>query len=68
MTRLDGVGEDRGLVAAAGGLLAAAEPDVLAEPEVAGDVGQRARVDHRGPQLGELALGQVGVGRGTACR
>ena len=31
--RLDGVGEDRGLVATAGGLLAAAELDVLAEPD-----------------------------------
>ena len=34
--RLDGVGQDRGLVATAGGLLAAAELDVLAEAEAAG--------------------------------
>ena len=60
--RLDGVGQDRGLVAAAGGLLAAAELDVLAEPDLAGDVGEGAGVDHRGAQLGQPALGQVGVG------
>ena len=59
---LDGVGEDRGLVAAAGGLLAAAELDVLAEADAAADLGQRAGVDDRGAQLGQPALGEVGVG------
>ena len=59
---LDGVGEDRGLVAAAGGLLAAAELDVLAEPDGAADLGQRAGVDDRRAQLGQPALGEVGVG------
>ena len=59
--RLEGVGQDRGLVAAAGALLAAAEPDVAAEVELAAHLGQRAHVDHRGAQLGQLALGQVGV-------
>ena len=59
---LDGVGEDRRLVAAAGGLLAAAELDVLAEPDAAADLGQRAGVDDRGAQLGQPALGEVGVG------
>ena len=52
------------LVPAAGDLLAAAEPDVRAQAgraEPAGDVGERAHVDHRGAQLGQLALGQVGV-------
>ena len=58
---LDGVGEDRGLVAAAGGLLAAAEADVVAEAEGAADVGQRAHVDDGGAQLGQLALAGVGV-------
>ena len=61
MTRLDRVGEDRGLVAAAGALLAAAEQEVLAEAERAGHVGERAHVDDGGAQLGQLALGQVGV-------
>ena len=60
--RLDGVGEDRGLVAAAGRLLAAAELDVLAEADAAADLGQRAGVDDRGAQLGQPALGEVGVG------
>ena len=59
---LDGVGEDRGLVAAAGRLLAAAELDVLAEPDVAADLGQGAGVDDGGAQLGQPALGEVGVG------
>ena len=59
--RLEGVGQDRGLVPPAGGLLAAAEPDVVAQAEVAADVGQRPHVDDRGAQLGQLALGQVGV-------
>ena len=60
--RLDGVGEDRGLVATAGGLLAAAELDVLAELDLAGHVGQGAGVDDRGAQLGQPPLGEVGVG------
>ena len=59
---LDGVGEDRGLVAAAGGLLAAAELDVLAEADLAADVGQGAGVDDRRAQLGQPALGEVRVG------
>ena len=62
--RLERVGEDAGLVPAAGGLLAAAEQQVGAEPvraDAAGDVGQRAHVHDRGAQLGQLALGEVGV-------
>ena len=59
--RLDGVGEDRGLVATAGALLAATELDVLAEPDAAADLGERPGVDHGGAQLGQPALGQVGV-------
>ena len=66
--RLDGVGEDRGLVAAAGRLLAAAELDVLAEADLAADLGQGAGVDDRGPQLGQPALGEVGVGDGRGSR
>ena len=58
---LDGVGQDRGLVAAAGRLLAAAELDVLAEADAAADLGERAGVDHGRAQLGQPALGQVGV-------
>ncbi len=67
--RLEGVGQDAGLVAAAGDLFAPAQPHELAEPARSGaadraaDVGQRAHVDDRGAQLGQLALGQVGVGQ-----
>ena len=59
--RLEGVGQDRGLVAAAGRLLALAEHDVLPEVEDAGDVGEGAHVDDGRAQLGQLPLGQVGV-------
>ena len=62
--RLERVGEDRVLVAAAGGLLAAAEQQVRADAAVAepaGDAGQRGHVDHGGTQLGQLALGEVGL-------
>ena len=60
--RLDGVGEDRGLSAAAGRLLAAAELDVVTDTDVPADHGQRAGVDHGGPELGQSTLGQVRVG------
>ena len=56
------VGQDRGLVPTAGGLLAAAQADDGAEVEPAGHVGQRARVDHGRAQLGQLPLGEVRVG------
>src|SRR5215470_16667021 len=51
------VSQDRGLVAAAGDLLAAAEPDVGAQAELACHLGQRAHLDHRGAELGQLPLG-----------
>ncbi len=60
--RFEGVGEDGRLVPAARALFAPAEPDEGAEFESATHVRQRTRVDHRGPQLGQLAFGQVGVG------
>src|SRR6476469_18093 len=59
---LDGVGEDRGLVAAPGRLLAAAELDVLADADAATDLRQGAGVDDRSTKLGQPALGEVGVG------
>ena len=59
--RLHGVREDRGLVPAAGALLAAPEQQVVAQAERACDVGQRPHVDHGGPQLGELALRELRV-------
>src|SRR5512139_2348459 len=58
---LDGVGEDGVLVATAGRLLAAAEVDVVAQPQGAADVGQRPHVHHGGAQLRELPLAGVGV-------
>ena len=60
--RLDGVGQDRRLVAPPGGLLAPAEPDVLTQADRASDLGQRAGVDDGGAQLGQPALGEVGMG------
>ena len=60
--RFQGVGEDGRLVPAARALFAPAEPDEGAQVEAAADLRQRTRVDHRGPQLGQLAFGQVGVG------
>ena len=62
--RLERVGEDRLLLPAAGGLLAAAQQQLRAEAAVAepaGDAGQRGHVDHGGAQLGQLPLGQVGL-------
>src|SRR3984885_11896747 len=51
--RLERVGQDRRLVTAAGPLLAPAEPDERPEVELArGDLGERAHLDHRRPELG----------------
>ena len=58
--RLGGVGQDAGLVAAPGELLAAAQQHVLPQPagtESARHTGQRVHVHHAGAQLGELPLG-----------
>ena len=41
---------------------AAAEEDVVAQADGPGHLSESPHVDHRRPQLGELALGQVGVG------
>ena len=59
---LDGVGEDRRLAPPAGGLLAPAEPDVVAEGEHLRHLGERLGAHDRGAQLGQLALREVGVG------
>jgi hypothetical protein len=58
---LDGVGDDRGLLATAGGLLATTELDVVAEPDRPADLGERAGVDDGGAQLRQPTLGEVGV-------
>ena len=60
--RLDGVGEDRRLVRPP--VISSPRPSWTCSPSpiVAGHVGQRAGVDDRGAQLGQLALGEVGVG------
>ena len=58
---LDGVGEDRGLVATTGADLAPTQLDVLPQTDHPGDLGQRLGVDHRGPQLGQSALGEIGM-------
>ena len=59
---LDGVGEDRRLLPPSRGLLATAELDVLADADAPTHLGQRPGVDDRRPQLGQPALGEVGVG------
>src|SRR5215208_4558176 len=59
---LEGVGQDRGLVPAAGQLLAPAQPHGVADAQLAGHLGEHVHVDRGRPQLGQLALGQVGEG------
>ena len=64
--RLEGVGEDRVLVATARQFLTAAEPQVISQAagtELAGDVGQDIGVDQARTDLGEVALGTI---RGSA--
>ena len=60
--RLDGVGQDRGLVATAGGVLATTQLDVGAEADLTADAGQCAGVDDGRAELGQVTLGQVGMG------
>src|SRR3954466_8264869 len=60
--RLEGVGEGRVLLPAAGRLLPTAQEQVWADAAVAEparDLGERRHVDHRRPQFGQLALGEV---------
>src|SRR4051794_6147354 len=60
--RLEGVGEDRVLLPAAGRLLPTAQEQVRADAAVtepARDLGEGRHVDHRRPQLRQLALGEV---------
>src|SRR5690606_39442364 len=54
--RLHGVGEDRGLLPAAGGLLSLAHPQIGPEVEGAGHRGELLAADRRRPDLGELAF------------
>src|SRR5579872_1470922 len=60
--RLDGVGQDRRLLASSRRVFASAQQQDRAEFEIAGDVGEHARVDDRGPHLGETALGHLRIG------
>ena len=41
---------------------------VLGQPEVEGHLAEDPRVDHRGPDLGHLTVGQLGMGRGRCTR
>src|SRR5207237_6924608 len=59
---LHGVGEDRRLLPPARRVLALAEGQGRPDAEIAGQVGQHAGVDHRCPNLGQLAFGQAGEG------
>ncbi len=58
---LDGVGQDRGLVATTGRLLAATEAYVVADAKSAGHDGQCLGTDDGRAQLGQLTFWQVGV-------
>jgi hypothetical protein len=58
---LHGIGQDRLLVGATGGRLATAEAQHVAKADPPTDVGQGAGADDAGADLGQLALGQVGV-------
>ena len=60
--RLHGVGEDRGLLPAAGGLLSLAHPQIGPKVEGAGHRGELLAADRRRPDLGELAFRIAGVG------
>src|SRR5579884_830292 len=60
--RLHGVGQDRGLLPAAGQTLALAEEHERAELDLGGQLGEDAGVDHRRPHLGQLALREVREG------
>src|SRR5690606_11758297 len=61
---LQPVGEDARLVPTTGQLFTTAEQQVRPETaftQVAGDAGQRVHVDHTGPQLRQLPLGEIRV-------
>ena len=59
--RLDRVREDRGLVSSTRCILAFAESQFGADPELAANVGQGRCRNHGGPGLGQLPLGEVRV-------
>src|SRR3990172_4237925 len=61
--RLQRVGQDARLVAAARLLLPLAEQDQAAELETPGDISERLHVHDRGTQLREMPLGHVGKGQ-----
>ena len=59
--RFEGIGKNRLLVTPTRLVFTAAEQELRPDADAAGNLGQRRRVDHRCPQLGQLALGQVVV-------
>ena len=66
--RLGRVREDRRPLAPAAGLLAVAQPDLLRDAEFPRDLAQRALAHHRRAQLGQVALGQLGIVREQVIR
>jgi hypothetical protein len=58
--RLERVGEERGLLPPTGHLLAAPQPEELADSQLASDAGEPGLVHDRGPHLGQLALARPG--------
>ena len=60
--RLEAVGEDRLLGAAARGLLSLAEQDRIAHTDLGGDRRQRLGAHDRGAKSGEVSFGQFGEG------
>ncbi len=56
------------LLASAGGLLTAPEPDGRSELQLGGDLGENIRVHDGRTHLGHVAFGRLGVGRGSSGR
>ena len=54
------IGQDRRAVAATGGSLAAAHPDMYAQIDLAGNLGQPGSTNQKGFHLGQIAFGPIG--------
>jgi hypothetical protein len=59
--RLERIGQDRRLAAAAGAVFALSEQDELTERDLIGDLGEGSGVDDGLAQIGEVAFGQRAV-------
>ena len=66
--RFGRIRQDRRPLAPAAGLLAVAQPDLLRDAEFPRDLAQRALAHDRRAQLGQVALGQLGIVRKQVIR